>query len=665
MKKILLVHPHFDPEVTEVQTRVMNLLSAKAFMKPLSVTTVAALTPDDIEVDIWDEAVQGRVTDETDLKKDYDLVGVTGYINHLGRAIAISRTLRSRGIPVAVGGPGVSSAPEHYREHFDVLFIGEAEYTWPQFIAEFKRGSHRREYRQVSKVDMKHSPAPRWDKVAADMRHYLVGSLQTTRGCPFDCEFCDVIYIFGRQPRHKSIQQVLDEVCALERLGAEHIFVCDDNFYGDPRYAKSLLRELIPLNRSFRYPLIFNTQINLNIAKDEEMLELLADANFTGLFIGVETPNRESLTETNKPQKNRADIAQDVKKIQSYGLVIQAGMIVGFDHDDNTIFDQQFDFLQETCVPNPLVNTLKAPIGTKLWVRLHKEGRVVQRRILQSTTSTDEPLTNIIPKQMTRVELLSGYRDLVQRIREWRNFEARVKGMISQVSRRPNLKRRPFPWERALKFLWYMFFHADRDARGTTLRLLYFTFRRAPYMMVKVTAMIARQYVEVAQLPNHLARIDEQIRLETKEGTQLERIPKVFFVPDGFRKPYKDLFPDLYRRVFQGLANKSRTHDALVEAIYDFLTRWGDSFQEFEDYHRNFLYEICDRTIVKENDRLVAGARGDVGAKQLPDEMADLSERETAMRLSRLADEVLHFVEQEMRSLQTHLPESESQKTAS
>ena len=217
MKKILLITPDFTPEETRVRSIAGGLSSLKfmpqkTFMAPLGLATVAALTPDDIDVDIWDEAVHGLITDETDFGKDYDLVGVTGYINHLLRVKRLGELFRRRGIPVAVGGPGVSSAPELYRNGFDILFVGEAEYTWPQFIAEWTAGQFRSEYRQVEKLDMTQSPLPRWDKVAADLKQYICGGVQTTRGCPFDCEFCDVIYIYGRQARHKSIEQVLQEV---------------------------------------------------------------------------------------------------------------------------------------------------------------------------------------------------------------------------------------------------------------------------------------------------------------------------------------------------------------------------------------------------------------------------------------------------------------------
>jgi hypothetical protein len=656
MKKILLITPDFTPEETRVRSiagglSALKFMPQKTLMAPLGLATVAALTPDDIDVDIWDEAVHGLIADDTDFGKDYDLVGVTGYINHLLRGKRLGELFRRRGIPVAVGGPGVSSAPEHYRNAFDILFIGEAEYTWPQFIAEWKAGHYRSEYRQVEKLDMTQSPLPRWDKVAADLKQYVCGGVQTTRGCPFDCEFCDVIYIYGRQARHKSIEQVLQEIIALEQLGVERIFFSDDNFIGNPRYAKALLKAVIPVNNAFRNPIGFFTQITLNVAKDDEMLELLADANFSVLFIGIESANIDSLIEMNKPQNYKTDMVADIKKILSYGLPVTAGLIVGFDHDDASIFDHQFEFSQEACIPMPTAHMLKAPLGTKLWVRLHKEGRVVhfEETGLRPLNDT-RAWTNILPKLMTRSELMTGYLSLVERLRDWRNFEARVMGMISLIQRQPQVKPRSASWEQSMGVFKFVLEGMEPEARQCAIRLLRYTRQRAPFMMAKVIGLLARQYLEAAEVPSLRELIETQIRLESTEEIRLLREPTVFFVPEAFKKPYRDIFPQLHERVRQGLIDKARTQDSLVEVIYDFLTRWGLTFEQFEEHHRLFLFEICDRTIAKENGELPAGASAPAELRVLPDRRVGLSEGQTLVWLRRLADEVLRLVEQDLRS---------------
>src|SRR4051812_30825620 len=289
MKHILLVNPNFNPlPAGEVQPRrAPGSVAAKwspfqMVMAPLGLATVAALTPDEYAVDIWDEAIEGPIGPSTRLRRAYDLAGVTGYINHAGRVNELGRFFRERGVLTAVGGPGVSSEPELYRDSFDVLFVGEAEYTWPRFLADWAAGRPQDAYRQVDKVDLADAPPPRWDRVA--LAKYMMGTVQTTRGCPFDCEFCDVIYLFGRQARHKTVERVLAEVSALERRGVRRVLFCDDNFIGSRRYAKELVRALVELNRGFRRPVAFFAQLTLDVAKDDELLALMADANFPGVF---------------------------------------------------------------------------------------------------------------------------------------------------------------------------------------------------------------------------------------------------------------------------------------------------------------------------------------------------------------------------------------------
>jgi radical SAM superfamily enzyme YgiQ (UPF0313 family) len=649
VKRILLVNPAFAEYSTGLPQSMRKSATAKwspfqVGVMPLGLATVAALTPDSIRVDLWDESVKGQITGRDVSGKGYDLVGVTGYVNHAGRMHELGLMFRRCGLLTAVGGPGVSSEPELFREHFDILFIGEAEYTWPRFLAEHEAGTSRREYRQVGKVDMADSPAPEWESVAAGS--YLLGAVQTTRGCPFDCEFCDVIYIYGRQARHKPVGRVLEEVRALERLGLERVLFCDDNFIGNRRYAKDLVRELIKLNRSFRRPMAFITNVTLNVARDEEMLELFADANFCGFFIGIESPNVESLREMNKPQNYSVDMLDAVRKIHGYGIVIQSGMIVGFDHDDPAVFDQHFAFLQESGVPVPMINLLKAPTGTKLWARLHKQGRVFQSEALRRTSNV-EALTNVLPERMELAELLAGYINLVERIRDWKNFEGRVRSLLSQVRRKPEVRFRVGPAQ--LLLLFVMLAKMKREARRTALRLLLLTLRRAPFMAERVMAAVAYQYQEAQRVP-HLKRfIAGQLRQLEAGEMRLEREEKVFAVPEGFRKLYPVLFPDLYARVRQGLNDKSRAEDALVEVTYDFLTRWGPSFRQFEEHHRTFLYELCDRTVASENS---APRPGGQRRPEVPgDEPAGRAAGNPNARLKRLADDVLRCVEQDLRSL--------------
>jgi hypothetical protein len=266
---------------------------------------------------------------------------------------------------------------------------------------------------------------------------------------------------------------------------------------------------------------------------------------------------------------------------------VTAGLIVGFDHDDASIFDQQLEFSQEACIPMPTAHMLKAPLGTKLWVRFHKEGRVVhfEETGLRPLNDT-RAWTNILPKLMTRQELMTGYLSLVERLRDWRNFETRVMGMLSLIQRQPQVKPRAASWEQSMGVFKFVLEGMEPQARQCAIRLLRHTRQRAPFMVAKVIGLLARQYLEVAELPSLRELIEAQIRLESTEESRLRREPTVFFVPEAFKKPYRDLFPQLHEHVDQGLIDKSRTQDALVEVVYDFLTRWGLTFEQFGEHHR-------------------------------------------------------------------------------
>ncbi|MBI1927575.1 radical SAM protein [Candidatus Poribacteria bacterium] len=634
MRKILLVTPIFESNFSRDRESTPSLfLETKAFMAPVATAIIAALTPDDIEVDLWDEAIHGRINDSTNFQKDYNLVGITGYSSQIERVKKVVQVFRNRGIPIAAGGPGASSTPERYVDFADIVFVGEAELTWPQFITDWKNGVPRRLYRQIIKPDVGTSPIPRWTALSDHMHKYIFGAVQTTRGCPFDCEFCDVPYIFGHRPRSKPVERVLEEVQVQQQLGVENIFFCDDNFIGDPRYAKNLLKALIPLNNSFPKPLSFFTQLTLNVAKYDELLELFADANFGGLFIGIETPNKESLKETKKYQNYRTDILADVHKIQSYGMPITAGIIVGFDHDTPEIFDQQFEFLQESCIPMPGLHLLCAPQGTRLWYRLQKEGRLL--------TGDDDPVmprttTNIIPKGMTRVELFKGYLELHEKIRNWDNLAARVKGFISGIKRQPNVK--PVQQARDPELLKeFLFSVLEDEARYPVFSIIQHTREHAPFMLPRVIRIIFMHLRQVSLLERVRVAIPKQIELESSPDFKPEFAQISFVLPESFKEPYKKIFPDIYTRVYQGLTDKSQVEESLIEIFTDFLTRWGNTFEQFEDYHQDYLDEICADVIAKGKGvfQIATLTQGD---EEIPD-----------IRKTKLADEILHCVEQEMR----------------
>ena len=336
----------------------------------------------------------------------YDIVGVTGMIVQKERMRQILTRLREAKIFTVVGGPLMSVQEEFFEGLCDVRFVGEAETTWPRFLDDF---SHDLEtdtrYEQTTPTDMAMVPRPRFDKLKVS--RYASAALQYSRGCPFQCEFCDIIVIYGRKPRVKKPEQLIAELDDLRLAGFHSAFIVDDNFIGNKKKAKDLLEQIVPWMEEHRYPLRLTTEASIDLADDPELLDLMYRANFRSVFIGIETPRMDSLKETKKFQNVRGDsLEAKLSRIQAAGLDINAGFIVGFDNDDKAIFEDQFRFIQDNGITLAMVGMLQAIPSTPLYKRLQAEGRLVE----------EDPSCNFVPKQMTRDELRQGYWDLVTRL---------------------------------------------------------------------------------------------------------------------------------------------------------------------------------------------------------------------------------------------------------
>ena len=415
--KIYLVTPK-NPESFWTYDRILPSLGKRCIFPNLSMPTVAGMTPREHDIVLCDENVG-----EIDFDVDADIVGVTGYIVHKQRMLEIATEFRRRGKFVVLGGPYASLCPEELRGQCDVLFVDEAEETWPRFLADFARGEWRAEYRPADKPDLTTSPTPRFDLLDVDQYHAM--TIQFARGCPFNCEFCDIIVVYGRRPRVKSVPQVMAEIEECHRLGATQVFLVDDNFIGNKKLAKELLRAIAAWSEANGHPMYFNTEVSLNVAQDDELLELLRAARFTTIFIGIESPRKASLQETKKTQNMRGDLVENVRKIQSYGIQVQAGMIVGFDNDDESIFEEQLRFIQDARIPVSMTGMLQAMPKTPLHDRMAKEGRLIAESVGDQFV-----FSNIRPKTMSRVELYKGYRKLIAELYEFRNFRNRTLGFI-------------------------------------------------------------------------------------------------------------------------------------------------------------------------------------------------------------------------------------------
>src|SRR4051794_19949615 len=422
-RHVYLIQPKFPPSYWGLD-HLMPLTPFKAVFPPLGLMTLAALSPPEFEVTICDENAGERVNYDTEA----EIVGITGYIIQMWHCFEIADRFRARGKTVVIGGPLANLLPELCREHCDVLFEGEAEYTWPRFLKEYAAGTSMDHYIEHEKIHLPDSPVPR---LSAARRPYAQGIVQCTRGCPFTCEFCDIIVMYGRKMRFKPVEQVIAEVQAWADRGATYVFFADDNFVGHRAYAKDLLRALIKWNTRRKKKLSFHTQASIDMVRDDELLELLRDANFYSLFVGVESPRKASLAETHKSQNERIDMVPAIHKIHSYNMFVSAGMIVGFDQDDVDIFGEQFDFLKKANIPVAMLSVLLAVPKTPLYARLEAAGRIHNDQDASRYVGTNGG-TNFEPLNMTQDELRTGHAELYRRLYAPDAYAERVLGALER-----------------------------------------------------------------------------------------------------------------------------------------------------------------------------------------------------------------------------------------
>jgi radical SAM superfamily enzyme YgiQ (UPF0313 family) len=317
---------------------------------------------------------------------------------------------RVLGVKTVAGGPLFTSSPEDFPD-VDHLVLGEAEVTLPLFLADVRGGSPRRIYRSDERANLSRTPLPRWDLI--DIRKYASMNIQYSRGCPYDCEFCDITQLFGREPRTKSREQLTAELDHLYALGWRGgVFFVDDNFIAEKRKLKGeILPAVIAWMRSRRGPFNFFTEASINLADDPELLEMMVKAGFEEVFIGIESPEEASLSETGKVQNRNRDMLASVRRIQQAGLQVQGGFIVGFDSDLPSVFEKQLRFVQESGIVTAMVGMLTALRGTKLHRRLSAEGRIVA----DATGDNTADFLNFIPR-MEAQTLVRGYRNLLATI---------------------------------------------------------------------------------------------------------------------------------------------------------------------------------------------------------------------------------------------------------
>ena len=453
--KVLLVYPS-TPETFWSLKHVLRFVSKRAVFPPLGLLTVAAMLPADWQLKLVDLNVN-RLTDDDLRWADY--VMLSAMIVHKTSVSEIVSRCRRLGTPIIAGGPLFTTGHAAFPD-IDHFVLGEAEEIMPHVIEDMCRGTVRPTYTASSRPDIKHVPTPRWDLI--DLRRYVTMSVQFSRGCPFDCEFCDIIVMNGRVPRTKSPSQLVAELEELRLRGwQDMVFVVDDNFIGNKRQAKLLLRELIQWRMQTGTKMGFMTEASANLADDAELCDLMVRAGFKKVFVGFETPSLESLKECRKLQNCRRDLVETVRILQRAGLEVMGGFIVGFDSDPIDIFQRQFEFIQRSGVATAMVGLLTALPETRLYRRLTDEGRIET----ESTGNNTEAALNFRPR-LDREYLVNGYRELMKELYRPRNYYQRIRTFLE--NHRPQGPRLRISWAEVqafLKSLWLLgFWHRGRLA---------------------------------------------------------------------------------------------------------------------------------------------------------------------------------------------------------
>ena len=415
--KILLVYPKY-PDTFWSFKHALKFISKKAMLPPLGLLTVAALLPE-----TWEQKLVDLNVDplhDADLAWA-DYVFLSAMVVQKDSAKEIVARCRQAGVKIVAGGPMFSAEYEDFQE-IDHFVLNEAELTLPAFVADLERGHAKPLYTTQEFPDIAGTPVPRWDLLK--MRKYASMNIQYSRGCPFNCDFCDITALYGRKARTKGAEQIIAELESLYTQGWRgNVFFVDDNFIGNKRAVKAeVLPAIVAWMKQRNYPFVFSTEASINLADDEDLMRLMVQAGFDDVFVGIETPDEESLAECAKIQNKGRDLIACVKKIQAFGLRVRGGFIVGFDCDAPSIFERQIEFIQQSGIVTAMVGILNAPRGTTLYQRLVKENRLVNNFSGDNTDCS----TNVVPI-MGYDTLVNGYKRIISGIYSPKPYYARVK----------------------------------------------------------------------------------------------------------------------------------------------------------------------------------------------------------------------------------------------
>ncbi|MDX2214603.1 MAG: B12-binding domain-containing radical SAM protein [Oculatellaceae cyanobacterium bins.114] len=486
--KALLLYPQF-PQSFWSYDRFMEIAGLKAVIPPLGIITVAALLPQDWKIRFRDR----NVTCETEADWEWcDLVILSAMLVQKPDFQALIQKAVRLGKRVAVGGPYPTSVPQDALDAgAQFLILDEGESTVPQFLDALSQGKTQGIFRSIEKPDVTQSPMPRFDLLQQDA--YLMMAIQFSRGCPFNCEFCDITSLYGRKPRTKEPKQALAELQFLYNLGWRgSLFIVDDNFIGNQRNVKQFLRELIPWMQQHHYPFTFITEASVNLAEDDELLELMGEAGFYAVFLGIETPDQDSLQTTRKLQNTRNPLVEACRKINEAGLLIYAGFIIGFDGERAGAGDRIQAFINQTNIPQPMLGILQALPNTALWERLQKEQRLLEGS--SHPTGDQNTLMNFVPTRPI-ADIAREYVEGFWTLYEPHNYLKRcLQQCLNIRSLRSQKQATQFPLSKSLRLVAQLIWHQGirrPDIRSQFWRQLWIILSNKPQLLTTYLGLCA------------------------------------------------------------------------------------------------------------------------------------------------------------------------------
>ncbi|MBO6662397.1 MULTISPECIES: B12-binding domain-containing radical SAM protein [Roseivirga] len=512
---VLLSYPIFPTSFWSFEKAVQGI-GKKAFMPPLSLVTVAALLPQEWNFRLRDRNIEPVTEDDWEWA---DMVMLSGMIAQKEDYMAQIQEAKRRDLPVVVGGPYATSLPnDMLAAGADFLVLDEGEYTINLFVEALKRGEASGIFRSKDKPDVTLSPVPRYDLLQLDA--YFLMAIQYSRGCPFQCEFCDIIILYGRKPRTKTFSQVEKELDVLFDLGWRGgIFFVDDNFIGNKRTVKPFLENLIEWQTNKGYPFSFTTEASIDMAQDDRLLELMALSKFSTVFIGIETPDTDSLKLTMKHQNNRKPMNESLEKIAKSGLRIMAGFIIGFDDEKKGAGERVFQFATENAIPGVTFSMLQALPGTALWDRLKASGRLLDDANLNQTT-----LLNFVPTRPIE-EIAEEYVDAFWKLYDPKVYLKRVFDHFmlvgqAKVHQDPELRKKLANQHKTDFDLKGVLFGLKMLAKLGFVRSTRFVFWKYLYLMFKKNPGGIGNFLSFAAFMEHFLPYRKMVKKEIQEALQ-------------------------------------------------------------------------------------------------------------------------------------------------